>query len=205
MRHAGTWLLALPAAIAIGCGNSPSPAVDPDAAPEVPDAAVVECLAAPRPAPLPMPERVSLPAGRTMGGGPVALPRPASRPLPSVAVPRPARTGVRLAGIAERVAQRTLVLSAVDDEPAYGAARAALERIGVPFETHVATTSPFTSLRLFEDDGTCRYSSIILSTDMLAFYDEPNDQWISALSEPEWEMISSYETVCGAREAIWYA
>ncbi|HUH02791.1 MAG TPA: hypothetical protein VML75_12420 [Kofleriaceae bacterium] len=97
------------------------------------------------------------------------------------------------------------MLTAVADEPAYGAARAALERLGAPFEVHIATTTPFSSLNLFEDDGTCRYSSVILATDMLAYYDAAYDQWVSALSEQAWEMLASYEVVCGAREAIWYA
>lgn len=205
LRQAGTWLFVWPL-LATACGTSPRPSgQDPDAAVPAPDAGPVTCQAAPRPTPLPLPPRTHLAQAHAYHGGPVALPRPATRPLPAIAQRRPQRAHLRLAGTAERVAQRTLVLSAVEDEPSYGAARSALERLGAPFEVHIATTTPFSSMALFEDDGTCRYSSVILSTDMLAYYDAPYDQWVSALSVEEWDMLSSYEVVCGAREAVWYA
>ncbi|HUH02790.1 MAG TPA: hypothetical protein VML75_12415, partial [Kofleriaceae bacterium] len=154
---------------------------------------------------MPMPVLSQLPQARDYHGGPVAIPRPASRPLPAIDERRPPRAAVRLASVADRVAQRTLLMTAVDDEPAFGAARAALARIGVPYETHVATADPFSSVRLFEDDGTCRYSSVILATDMLAYYEPLSEEWTSALSVQEWEILASYEVGCGVREAVWYA
>jgi hypothetical protein len=142
-------------------------------------------------------------AGIQPHAGPVRLPA-ASRAHPGTAIPgRSARGGGNAEP--ERVVMRLLLLTSTGSEPAYGAAKAALDRLGVPHQV-VVTTETDLEDELFRDpDGTCLYQGVILTESSLPVHDPQQQTWVSTLSTQEWSALAAYEQACGAREAVWYA
>ncbi|MGE5186161.1 MAG: hypothetical protein ACM31C_29095, partial [Acidobacteriota bacterium] len=147
--------------------------------------------------------------------GPVALPRLASKPLVNVARPYPlARTkagmlrGIGAAsgpdGISgtntaafvstgRSIVQKTLLLAAKGDEPAYLAAKSSLDRIGVPYQPVIATQQTLTADLLTDGVSTCYFNSVILTTDSLGYVDA-SGAWVSALTADQWQMLADFES-----------
>ena len=140
---------------------------------------------------------------------PVGLPRVRSNGLPPVSIPPRSQTLVPFATSSvtapTRVKLATLLLSATGEEPAFEAARAALDRLGIPYTTLITTEEALVEEALFEADGTCRFRGVILSESSLSYFDDATQQWLSSLSEQEWNTLDDYESRCDAREVIWYA
>ncbi len=113
------------------------------------------------------------------------------------------RTTARVSGD-RRIVQKILVIAATGSEPSYGAAKAALDRIGVPYDTLFAATESLTAQRLTDDVSRCFYSGVILATDAVAYSDPADGQWKSALDTGEWLVLRDFEAACNARELSWY-
>jgi hypothetical protein len=137
---------------------------------------------------------------------PVALPAPPSGPQVPAAVPVPTlRARPADAEPPPRLGLRLLVLSSRGEEPAYFASRAALDRLGVPYDVLIAVDQPLEPALLRDADGGCRYRGVILTGATLSVWDEDLEQWVSALSPAEWQTLAAYQHACDAREVIWYA
>jgi hypothetical protein len=197
-------------ALVVACGSGAAAGDDDDDAnPDAgaPDATpMCSALAAPRALPPgALPQPLTTARGRDIGAGPVAFPAPRSAPLPPDAI-APIGRGARTptAARATRVGLRIAILTAADDTPSYLAARAALERIGVPYDVILATDG-LSLDKLYGDDESCRYNGIILATSSLSYQIPGTDDWESALSPIEWDTLDAYEADCGAREVAWYA
>ncbi len=102
------------------------------------------------------------------------------------------------------IVQKTLLLAATGSEPAYLAAKSSLDRIGVPYQSVIATQQTFTADMLTDSVSTCYFNSVILTTDSLGYVDGTG-AWVSALTADQWQMLADFEAACSAREAIWYA
>lgn len=103
-----------------------------------------------------------------------------------------------------RIELKLLLLTATGDEPSYLAARSALDRIGVPYDVLIATTTDLISNLLSNGVDDCYYRGIVISVGGLPYFDTGTQQWISALSENEWTILADYERACSARELVWY-
>ncbi len=135
----------------------------------------------------------------------VALTPPRSSLLPRVS-PRPARTLRRRPADTPAplaLGLRLLLIAPTDERPSYQAAAAALQRIAVPHDVLLAASDPLDRERLYDEEGGCRYTGVILSHGDLGYDD--GSGWHSALSDEEWALLAEYEQSCGAREVIWYA
>ena len=132
----------------------------------------------------------------------VALPRPRSRLLPPLSAPvrSPARAGE--AAVPRATGLRILLITPDQETPSFSAAGTALRRIGVPHEVLVAVDDELTDDVLYQEDGSCRFSGIVLADGTLAF--DSGDGWVSAFSQDEWDRLAAYEVACGVREVVWY-
>lgn len=103
-----------------------------------------------------------------------------------------------------RIVQRVLLLGATGTEPAYLHARSALDRIGVPYTSLIASTEELTASMLTDNATTCYYSAVIVATSSLGYLDPASGTWQSALTQPEWQTLADFEAACSARELTWY-
>jgi hypothetical protein len=104
-----------------------------------------------------------------------------------------------------RITQRVLLLGATGGEPAFLAARDALDRIGVPYRALIAMQDEITSALLSDGISSCHFSGVIVATSGLAYSDPGTGTWQSALSLEEWQRLADFERACSAREVVWYA
>jgi hypothetical protein len=152
------------------------------------------------------------------------LPSPANQPPlrlepvkvdnPLIAQPAPfrAKLGFRTQAVCNTALQpivgdtnvklKLLLVTATSDESGYEAMKTFLERIGVPFDTLVASTTDLCASQLQDASGLGSYQGVILTTNNLAFYDGTN--WASAFSATEWQLLSDYERVYKARQVTLY-
>lgn len=131
----------------------------------------------------------------------VAPPLPRSALLPRLSPPaRSAR--VAAAASPRATAARLLLVTAEEETPSYQAARAALQRIGVPHEVLIARDAELADDLLYEADGACRFAGLILADGTVAYDD--GGEWVSAFSDAEWARLASFQIACAAREVIWY-
>lgn len=133
---------------------------------------------------------------------------------PLIAQPAPfrAKLGLRTQAVCETALQpivgdtnvqlKLLLITATADESGYEAMKAFLSRIGVPFDTLVASTTDLCAPQLQDVAGLGNYQGVILTTNNLAFYDGTN--WASAFSATEWQLLSDYERIYKARQVTLY-
>lgn len=119
-------------------------------------------------------------------------------------VGRPGTSEAIVAGN-RRITQRVLLLGATGTEPAYLHARSALDRIGVPYTTLIATAQDVTPSMLTDSSTTCHFSGVIVATSGLGYSDPTTGTWQSALTQDEWQALADFEAACSAREVVWYA
>ena len=108
------------------------------------------------------------------------------------------------AGVPRRITQKVLLLAATGWEPSYLAARASLERIGMPFQAVIASEADLSASMLTDGVSTCHFNAVLFATSGLGYESSPG-VWSSALSATEWDALRAFEYECSAREAIWYA
>jgi hypothetical protein len=152
---------------------------------------------------------VGLPVA-TISLGPVALPIIPTGPLPPIFPPPPPppepppppppppcnSTDLTL---------KVLVISADGKEADLPAIQQALDYHSVPYTTWIATQNPG-QLTADKLAGPCggNYQGVILTTGGLAFSPDGGVTFASALSDPEWAALRSYEARLGVREISWF-
>lgn len=98
---------------------------------------------------------------------------------------------------------KLLVISADGNEPVFAAITSILNQVGVPFDTLVASKTPLTAQALSDGLGAGRYQGILLTTGNLAYQASPNN-WQSALTQAQWQMLWQYEADFRVRQATLY-
>lgn len=103
-----------------------------------------------------------------------------------------------------KITQKILLLAATGNEPAYLAAKSALDRIGVPYRSLIAATETVTDALLSDGVSTCNFNGVIVSTSSLGFSNPATGNWESAMDATEWQSLADFEAACSARELTWY-
>lgn len=98
---------------------------------------------------------------------------------------------------------KLLVISADGNEPVFAGIKSILNQVGVPYDTLIASQTPLTAQTLSDGLGAGRYQGILLSTGNLAYEVSPNN-WQSALSQAQWQMLWQYEADFRVRQATLY-
>jgi hypothetical protein len=136
-----------------------------------------------------------------------------SRPLvplrhgaPSSSAGSPLRVPkVQMAAPGERrIELKLLLITATGLEPAYLAARSALDRIGVPYDVLIAVTTELGPDMLSNSVDGCYYRGVVVAVGGLGYFDTSTQLWTSAFTTDEWTTLADYERACSARELIWY-
>jgi hypothetical protein len=104
-----------------------------------------------------------------------------------------------------QITQKVLLLTADVEQPSYLAARDALVRMGVPFQSVNAVNQDITEALLTDGLSTCHFSAVVFSTSGLGYFDPIAGVWASALAPDEWQRLVAFQNACSAREAVWYA
>ena len=152
--------------------------------------------------------------GQAAQGTPPELPRLTSKQLSKLETAKLARGATRMGeedptgSIARvsgdrRITQKILLLGATGTEPAFLAAKAALDRIGVPYQALIAANETVTDALLSDGISKCNFSGVIVSTSSLG-YVNPMGAWASAMEPAEWQSLADFEAACSAREVTWY-
>jgi hypothetical protein len=113
--------------------------------------------------------------------------------------------GVRAQAFPTRLLDlRLLLVSATANEIEFLTWKAELNRLGVPYDTLVATEeAPLTPARLVNADGSGRYQAVLLTTNNLS-YDSGGGNFISAFGNDEWTALFAYERDYGVRQVALY-
>ena len=98
---------------------------------------------------------------------------------------------------------KILVIAADGKEPVFAGIKSILEQIGVPYDALIASQTPLTAQTLSDGLGAGRYQGILLTTGNLAYEASP-DNWQSALSQAQWQMLWQYEADFRVRQATLY-
>jgi hypothetical protein len=99
---------------------------------------------------------------------------------------------------------KMLVLSAQGTEPSFFAITAVLDQIGVPYDVLIATQAPFTARTLSDGAGHGHYQAIFLATGNLGYQDASSGQFLSALSQQQWQTLRQYEASFRVRQVTMY-
>ncbi len=99
---------------------------------------------------------------------------------------------------------KVLVLAGDGTEVDLPAIKQSLDYIGAPYTVYTASQSPNSLSESKLDDGACHayYNGVILTTGLLAYYN--GSQWLSGLSQTEWNTLWSFEAKFGVRAISWY-
>ncbi len=124
-------------------------------------------------------------AKKTMAAGPH---------LKTMAVPLGADVQVRL---------KILLITTPDYQDMYEAAKLLLLRVGVPFDTLDATTTPLLSTTLETSPGLGNYDAIVLTSGSLGMQ-ASNGDYMSAFDANEWQLLADYERSYRIRQVALY-
>ncbi len=135
------------------------------------------------------------PAASVNGQGVAAA---VAQPAPKTPVPDGPTTGAaRLAGAL--LDARVLVITADGSDPAAAAVRAALTRLGTPFDVHDATHGARLTADQLASGNHGRYNAVILDRGALL-----TSGGTSAFTNDEWQALATYEATFGVRRAALY-
>ena len=98
---------------------------------------------------------------------------------------------------------KLLVVSADGNEPVFAGIKSILNQIGIPYDTLVASKTPLTAQTLSDGLGAGRYQGVLLTTGNLAYEASPNN-WQSAFTQAQWQMLWKYEADFRVRQATLY-
>ena len=98
---------------------------------------------------------------------------------------------------------KLLVIAADGNETDYPAIVAFLQQIGIPYTTLMAAQTTLTASMLSDGAGRGYYQGIILTTGSL-IYDAGGGNWVSALTDAEWQILQQYEANFGVRQLTSY-
>ncbi|CAN5803066.1 hypothetical protein BH24DEI2_BH24DEI2_14180 [soil metagenome] len=133
-----------------------------------------------------------------------ALPTPAAQqPLPALqGTVAPGLSTLSLTG-SSRVELRLLVVSANATDPGLNAVTTLLGTMGLPYETLIADRDTLTEARLVAANGDGRFQGVVLTDGSLAHFD--GNDWGSAFSGDEWNLLWDYEQAFKVRQLTLYA
>ncbi len=148
--------------------------------------------------------------------GPVAPPTIPSQPLHLPINPPSSSNIVRQGNVrnhtvhaststcpAPTIDMKVLVISADGTEADLPAIQQALNDVGTPYTTYIASQTP-NGLTPDKLSSGCHayYQGVILTNGDLAYYN--GSSWVSALSQQEWTNLWTFESTLGIRELSWY-
>lgn len=119
----------------------------------------------------------------------------AARRVPTVRVVAPGWRHIEL---------KLLLVTATGSEPAFLAARSALDRIGTPYDVLIASTTALTAAMLSNSVDECNYRGVVIAVAGLGYVDPGTQLWTSAFTAAEWTLLADFERACSARELVWY-
>ncbi|MBA3826257.1 MAG: hypothetical protein H0X24_20450, partial [Ktedonobacterales bacterium] len=99
---------------------------------------------------------------------------------------------------------KVLVISADGNEVDLPAIKQALGYTGTPYTVYIAAQTPNALTETKLDDGACHayYNGVILTTGLLAYNN--GSQWLSGLSQKEWNTLWGFEAKFSVRAISWY-
>ncbi len=103
----------------------------------------------------------------------------------------------------QRIDMKVLLLSADGTEPGFGAWKAELDREGLPYTAIVRKSSaPITAAQLYDGDHAFYQAVILASGDLKSNVQNPNGtvSYLSALTDPEWAALATFERTFGIRQ-----
>jgi hypothetical protein len=127
-----------------------------------------------------------------------------SRAQKAVATAVSAALPVLPTGEAPRTIQmKFLVVSADGTEPVFGAIKAVLNQIGVPYDVVIAKNGSFNAQTLSDGKGAGNYQGIVLTTGNLGYL-APSGNYESAFTPEQWQALWNYEAAYKVRQATLY-
>lgn len=136
--------------------------------------------------------------------GPVELQAPPSRPLGQVRGAATPNVEEGLTAVEDpELHARLLVLAADGNEPALAAITQALDYQGTPYNVRIILQQqqPITAADLYRGSQAF-YQGVILVTGDLPYFN--GSEWVSALSDQEWQTLRTFEAMFNLRELVWY-
>ena len=133
---------------------------------------------------------------------PVVIPS-ARLPSPTAPTPPVPRGSTPIPGTGQQLDLKLLVISADGTETDYAAVTTFLRRIGIPFDSLIATQTPLVAGMLASGNHGF-YQGVILATGDLEYYDTATVQWTSAFDDAEWSTLWDYERTFGVRQVTSY-
>ncbi len=106
-------------------------------------------------------------------------------------------------GTDTKVQLKLLLITGDSNETGFEAMKTFLSRIGIPFDSLVASQEILTSQQLEAQPGLGNYSGIILTTNNLSYFDGSN--YLSAFDPIEWQILNDYERDYKVRQLTLYA
>jgi hypothetical protein len=99
---------------------------------------------------------------------------------------------------------KILVLAGDGSEVDLPAIKQGLDYIGASYTVYTASQSPNGLTEAKLDDGGCHayYNGVVLTTGLLAYNN--GSQWLSGLSQTEWNTLWAFESKFGVRAVSWY-
>jgi len=140
-----------------------------------------------------------LPGELPLSGGSAPLPQTAGPASPD---PVPPSVGTPQGGGAGPMTMRGRVISADGTEPAFGAAMAALDELGIPAQAYVTRRDgPLTPEKLTQGT-TARYYAVILATNTLTYWNGAAN--VVAFGPKDWETLARFEAQFHIRQVTMY-
>ena len=101
------------------------------------------------------------------------------------------------------IGMKFLVVSADGTEPVFGAIKAVLNQIGVPYDVVIAKDGGFNAQTLSDGNGAGNYQGIVLTTGNLGYL-APSGNYESAFTPAQWQALWTYEAAYKVRQATLY-
>ena len=99
---------------------------------------------------------------------------------------------------------RILLIAADGNETDFGAIKADLDSVGIPYTVLIATQTPLTDAMLWDGVGRGYYQGVIMTTNSLTYSPDGGATWLSAFTDAEFQTLWAYEASFGVRQVTSY-
>jgi hypothetical protein len=100
---------------------------------------------------------------------------------------------------------KVLVIAADGLEPSMGAITNSLEFLGTPYDVVLAAKQKDWIVRTnLTNETEGFYQAVLLTTGTLVYFDSAANNYPSALTDAQWQVLWGYERDFGVRQATWY-
>ena len=99
---------------------------------------------------------------------------------------------------------RILLIAADGNETDFGAIKADLDSVGIPYTVLIATQTPLTDAMLWDGVGHGYYQGVIMTTNSLTYSPDGGATWLSAFTDAEFQTLWAYEASFGVRQVTSY-